>query len=409
MRNMNYFCIVKRFKTFIILTIICLISLNTNEISASNSVQSLTTDGDSIEISLLTCAPGQEVYSLYGHTAIRYNDKKKGIDIAINYGMFSFKAPFFILRFIFGLTDYEMGIIPFDAFCEEYRYENRSVTQQVLNLTAKEKKEIIKAIEKNYLPENRVYRYNYFYDNCTTRARNILLDNIDGEVCYPSKKESYPSFRDLIHSFNDNDPWARFGNDILLGAKADRKTNLNEYQFLPYNLMYDFEKATIKDKNGITRPLILSQHDVVKCQTSINNEKGFPLRPSTCAWIFLGCIIITTIIEICFKKNFWLFDALLIFIYGCIGLILLMMFFSKHPTTSTNLQIFLFNPLSLFYIYNIVKRNRTNRLWYYLSGSIACFFIGGLFQDYAEGTYILALSLLIRCIYNIIRKKNNDK
>lgn len=95
MRNMNYFCIVKRFKTFIILTIICLISLNTNEISASNSVQSLTTDGDSIEISLLTCAPGQEVYSLYGHTAIRYNDKKKGIDIAINYGMFSFKAPFF--------------------------------------------------------------------------------------------------------------------------------------------------------------------------------------------------------------------------------------------------------------------------------------------------------------------------
>lgn len=96
----------------------------------------------------MTCAPGQEVYSLYGHTAIRYNDKKKGIDIAINYGMFSFKAPFFILRFIFGLTDYEMGIIPFDAFCEEYRYENRSVTQQVLNLTAKEKKEIIKAIEK---------------------------------------------------------------------------------------------------------------------------------------------------------------------------------------------------------------------------------------------------------------------
>lgn len=188
MRNMNYFCIVKRFKTFIILAIICLISLNTNEISASNSVQSLTTDEDSIEISLLTCAPGQEVYSLYGHTAIRYNDKKKGIDIAINYGMFSFKAPFFILRFIFGLTDYEMGIIPFDAFCEEYRYENRSVTQQVLNLTAKEKKEIIKAIEKNYLPENRVYRYNYFYDNCTTRARNILLDNIDGEVCYPNKR-----------------------------------------------------------------------------------------------------------------------------------------------------------------------------------------------------------------------------
>lgn len=180
MLNEKYelFCTVKRFGRLITLAIICVISLISNEIYAVNNVQPSKADNDSIEISLLTCAPGKEVYSLYGHTAIRYNDKAKGIDIAINYGMFSFKTPFFIPRFIFGLTDYEMGIIPFDAFCEEYRYEDRDVIQQVLNLTADEKKEIIKAIETNYLPENRIYRYNYFYDNCTTRARDILIKTL---------------------------------------------------------------------------------------------------------------------------------------------------------------------------------------------------------------------------------------
>lgn len=414
MRNMNYFCTVKRFNLFITLIIVCVISLIPNEIYAKDNAQPTIAGNDSIEISLLTCAPGKEVYSLYGHTAIRYNDKAKGIDIAINYGMFSFKAPFFILRFIFGLTDYEMGIIPFDVFCEEYRYENRSVTQQVLNLTPEEKAEIIKAIERNYLPENRTYRYNYFYDNCTTRARDILLDNIKGSVYYSNESNTYPSFRKLIHSFNENDPWARFGNDILLGAEADKATTLNEYQFLPFNLMHDFETAKIKSTNGIKRQLITSQYEVVKCPNNENHAKtGFPLRPIECAWIIFIIITAISIIEIVSKKRFYAFDAIVMSIIGCLGLILFMMFFSEHPTTSTNLQIFLFNPLSLFYLYYVAKRrrknNKENQFWYYASISIAIFLIGGLLQDYAEGTYILALSLLLRCICNIIRKKNNDK
>ena len=145
-----------------------------------------TLQADSIEISLLTCGPRQQVYSLYGHTAIRFQDKQSGRDIAINYGVFSFDQPFFVLRFVFGLTDYEMGIAPFDIFEWEYGPTGCGVRQQVLNLTAQEKMAIAQAVDRNMEPQNRVYRYNFFYDNCTTRARDIIANNLNGRIVYDS-------------------------------------------------------------------------------------------------------------------------------------------------------------------------------------------------------------------------------
>lgn len=416
MRNINYFCIVKYQRVILISLIVCFISLSTSEVNAYNSsVQtgSLNNDkSDSIEISLLTCSPGKEVYSLYGHTAIRYTDYGKGIDAAINYGMFSFKKPFFILRFIFGLTDYEMGIIPFEHFYNEYKYSNRKVVQQVLNLTTKEKEAIIYAIEKNYLPENRIYRYNYFYDNCTTRARDIIVNNIGGKVVFTDKMTFYPSFRDMIHSFNEDYPWARFGNDMLLGVKADKTTDIKEYQFLPYNLKKDFDSAVIENADGSTRPLVKRSFNVINDMPQ-NVTQDFFLRPDTCAVIILCIIILITLSEILFHKNLWFLDSFLMFAVGCIGIIIFTMLFSQHPTTSTNLQILLFNPLPLLYMYKVTKNIRNkkqDKFWIYATGAIILFFIAGMFQKYAEGTYILALSLLIRCIWRIIyQRKHNDK
>ena len=152
--------------------------------TASSPNNEPTLQADSIEISLLTCGPRQQVYSLYGHTAIRFQDKQTGRDIAINYGVFSFDQPFFVLRFVFGLTDYEMGIAPFDIFEWEYGPTGCGVRQQVLNLTAQEKMAIAQAVDRNMEPQNRVYRYNFFYDNCTTRARDIIANNLNGRIVY---------------------------------------------------------------------------------------------------------------------------------------------------------------------------------------------------------------------------------
>ena len=405
MRNISYFCIVKCLRHIFTLAAICFISLFSSEIKAMGYTMEQTgVYGDSIRISLLTCSPGNEVYSLYGHTAIRYTDMSRNIDVAVNYGVFSFSKPFFVLRFIFGLTDYEMGIVPFDYFCSEYRAEGRSVYQQELNLTEEDKLAIRDAIDNNYLPQNRVYRYNYFYDNCTTRARNIIFDHISGTVIYSDSTDCYPSYRSLIHASNEDFPWARFGNDILLGVRADRKTDRAEHQFLPLLLQEDFDKAGIMESDGSVRPLVRRSEYVVQCGPRMV-AGGFPLRPVVCACIILFLMLAVTVAEMVLKKRFWFADAFLMTLDGLMGIILFMMLFSEHPATSTNLQVLLFNPVPLFYVVRVTKstlKKRHEAFWKYAAAVIVLFLVGGFFQRYAEGVYVLALSLLIRCVWNIV-------
>lgn len=407
MRNMSYFCTVKLKGYIITLLTMCLISLNISGIRAANNADAATVAHDSIRISLLTCSPGSEVYSLYGHTAIRYTDYNKDIDAVVNYGVFSFNKPFFILRFIFGITDYEMGIVPFEYFKMEYGEEGRSVFQQELNLTAEEKAAIRDAIELNYQPQNRTYRYNYFYDNCTTRARDILINNMKRVVSFRGKEKQYPSYRELIHSFNEDYPWARFGNDILLGFNADRKTSATEHQFLPFLLKEDFDHAVVADSGGTTKPLVVRSSVIVDCP-SVSADGGFPLRPSECAWIIFAVVALITLLEAVRRKKLWLFDAVMMVFVGCLGIVIFMMLFSEHPATSTNLQVMLLNPLPLFFVYRVAKnasRYKADRFWTWSVLPVVLFFIGGIFQQYAEGMYILALSLLVRCVWNIIYQK----
>lgn len=141
---------------------------------------------DSIQFSLLTCAPGNEIYALFGHTAIRYQNFSRGVDLVFNYGMFSFNTPHFVYRFVKGETDYQLGITPYPYFESEYAFRGSSVYQQVLNLTYSEKMSLLKLLQDNYLPENRIYRYNYFYDNCTTRARD-QIKRLSGKNVYACK------------------------------------------------------------------------------------------------------------------------------------------------------------------------------------------------------------------------------
>ena len=152
----------KRFTTHLRIVFIAILLLMTTMPTFAQADSTMLKSMDSVRISLLTCGPGNQVYSYYGHTAIRYHDLARQQDIAINYGIFSFQKSYFILRFVFGLTDYEMGIEDFATFISTYSHRGSWVKEQVLNLTRKEKWAITQAIDVNYRPENRVYRYNYF-------------------------------------------------------------------------------------------------------------------------------------------------------------------------------------------------------------------------------------------------------
>ena len=395
----------KRFYQLLSLVTVFVTSLNAKAQDADSMMISRM---DSVEISLLTCSPHEAIYSLYGHTAIRINDQRNGEDLAVNYGLFSFEKPHFVLRFLFGLTDYEMGIEPFEAFCRQYRYYGSSVTQQVLNLTNEEKWNIVKAVNINYMPENSVYRYNYFYDNCTTRAVDMLTTNLaDAHVVFEGEQQKYPSFREMVHGCLPHHPWNRFGNDMLLGVKADCKTTLREHQFLPANAMDDFRHAMIVGQDGSNRPLVLREEIVVPEGTQ-DVWKDFPLSPKDVFLIVLAITVLITLLEAYTKKVLWGYDALLMILCGLAGIVLFLMLFSQHPTVRVNLLLLLLNPLPLFFIWRMIRRARKrlpDRQYAWWIILICLFFIGGIWQHYAEGIFLLASSLLIRNVWCLLRQR----
>ena len=354
---------------------------------------------DSVEVSLLTCQPHDEVYSLYGHTALRWHDLRLGgLDLAFNYGVFDFKKPHFVARFVFGLTDYELGAYPYKYFVEEYRRFGSMVTEQVLNFTDEEKSAIHEALAINLRPENKIYRYNFFYSNCTTKARDIIEQCIKGNLKYTERKDYTPTYREIIHSMTERNPWSRFGNDLLLGIKADQKTDLRQQEFLPYNLLYDFDHARIY-ADGIYRPLVKERRIAVPAGVQIVQE-GFPLSPLACAIILLVVSLLLFTLEWRRKRVFILWDIVLMLLTSTLGIVLTLMLFSQHPTVSLNLQIILLNPLPLFFLWPVI-RGRQTRYWKITAILAVLFLIGSIFQSYAEGIHVLALCLLMQCYANI--------
>ena len=224
--------------------------------------QTTANSNDSIRLSLLTCAPGEVIYTLFGHTAIRYENPSQGIDVVFNYGLFSFDIPNFALRFSLGETDYRLGVIDYPHFAGEYAYFGRSVWQQTLNLNNEEKAELIRLLQENYRPENRVYRYNFFYDNCATRPRDKIEESIAGKVIYPVEpQDGSRTFREIVHQYCKGHPWARFGIDLCIGSEADRPITQRQMMFAPFYLMDAFAGAQITG-DSIQRPLVTDSEQV---------------------------------------------------------------------------------------------------------------------------------------------------
>lgn len=323
------------------------------------SVQSQSTD--SIRFSLLTCAPGTEIYSLFGHTAIRYENYTRRIDVVFNYGMFSFNTPNFIFRFVAGETDYQLGITPYSYFEAEYAMRGSSVYQQVLNLTQSEKERLLTILENNYLPENRIYRYNYFYDNCTTRARDKIEECIEGKVVYPDSL-SGKSYRSIVHEFTAGSPWDEFGIDLCLGAEADKEINKRQQMFSPFYMKYYASNAYIVDAGGIRRPLILDETKIVDVEPD-EVQPGFVLSPLMCGALFLALCVVMAWGQWKTQRIWWGWDIVLYGLQGLAGCIIaFLFFFSVHPTVGSNWLLIIFNPIPLLYlpfmVYKAVKRKK---------------------------------------------------
>ncbi|MCD7930577.1 MAG: DUF4105 domain-containing protein [Tannerellaceae bacterium] len=311
------------------------------------TIQAQTGLSKEAEISILTSTPSDEaVFTVYGHTAIRINDPVAGFDWVYNYGIFDFSAPNFIYRFTKGETDYILGVYLFKGYTAEYELRGSSVIEQVLNLTQEEKQRIWEALTENARPENRVYRYNFFFDNCSTRPVAIVEAYIDGEVEY-THSTTPKTFREMINYCTRNQPWQTFGCDLVLGSPTDRIATPHEEMFLPEYLMEAFEHAEIVSPDGSKRPLV-SRTTVLTGDIPEEEVERIFFTPLLCGWILFLLILGVTGIEWKKKRYFRWLDFVIFMIAGLAGSILFFLaFVSVHPCTWPNWSLIWLHPLQL--------------------------------------------------------------
>src|SRR5664280_1255970 len=195
---------------------------------------------------LVTCAPGTETYSIYGHSALRITNPYCGIDSIYNWGVFDFSTPHFAWKFAKGRLDYMLDVNAPQSFLGEYFYEKRSVYEQKINLEPDEMAKLLALLKENQKPENAKYRYDFFYDDCSTRIRDILEKSIGSRLLYPpEEKKDQPTFREMLGKYQMPYPWLKLGIDLIMGTPGERKTTLRGRMFLPIDLQDGLSQALV--------------------------------------------------------------------------------------------------------------------------------------------------------------------
>lgn len=357
---------------------------------------------DSAVISLITCSPGPEVYAKFGHTGIRIKDAKKGIDVIFNYGLFNFETKDFYLKFIKGETDYQLGVNQTEYFLPEYASRNSMVWEQVLNLTVPEKRNLINLLLENYKPENRIYRYNFVFDNCATRPRDKIFEALRGYVKMQNNSET-KTFRQWIGIYTGTDTWLKFGIDLVFGIDADRTATQNESMFLPEVLMNEFQNAQIGNPNSTTRKLVNGDKIILV------NSKNEP--ETRTFWLFkpFGLSILLLIIgtgislwDYSRKRVFKPFDTAVLILTGLGGVVIaFLMIFSIHPLVKINLNILWLNPLNLILaVFVWIRKWRMSMFFYEIINIVllvsALFAFALSWQIFNDACFPLIVLLIIR-------------
>ena len=365
-----------------------------------------------LQVSLLTCSPGQAVYELYGHTAIRVKNDRHHWDYVFNYGVFDFHQPNFVGRFVLGKCDYMVFPYRFDIFREEYAVRGSSITEQVLNLQPEEAAQLMQALLENCDISKRVYRYNIFRNNCTTKARDMIEEYVHGTVIYPMRRQHH-TFRSLLHEYTVGHAWAEAGNDLLLGEDVDTLIGGRDEMFAPLYLMHYFDGAMIDRGLGRYDSLVrvrrvLLEENPARQQLAAEDEPSFPVSPDVLGWGLLVVGVATGFWEIRRRRALWGVDAVLMTCQGVAGLLLAFMALcSSHPGVASNWQIWVLNPLALLFVVTVVRAERRRRpcLYHPVAGLLLVLFLilyAWLPQDFSVLTLPLALLLLSRALTHIL-------
>lgn len=368
-----------------------------------------------VRVSVLTCSPGDEAYSLYGHTALRYCDTSRGVDVVFNYGCFDFSTPNFGWRFVLGETDYMVGCTDFENFLPEYIMRGSGVVEQVIDLSDEEAFLLFKELLVNIRPENRVYRYRYLDNNCTTKVRDKLLEALakrNGNIVYEDSMVAGRTYRDALNLPSMKHPWYTFGINLLLGAGVDEPLTRESAQFLPLDFMNALNGMSVAQGDGTERKVVAETNILLAENKKAAVRSNF--TPFNASLLLLLATFIAMLCELRKRKTFWGVDVVLMLAQGLSGsLLLFMALFSEHPAVDVNWLIVMFNPLALvllpIYVCRIRKHSPMTIAWVQVA-LFVLFVLTALLglQVYPAPIYFCAISLLVRSLFHIYKDKICD-
>lgn len=389
------FSLARRRTCFIVLLLCASISLPAH----AQSDSALSEDA---RFWLMTILPGDEIYTTWGHSAIRVQDTERDLDISFNYGTFQFDA-YFLPKFLYGELDYMLSVHDYRLALEEYRAGERPVIEQELTLSAAQKDTLFQFLRINARPENRVYRYDFLYDNCSTRIRDVLELSLGDDVDFADTPDPERSFRHLLDPGLLPRPFIDAGIDWMLGSPVDRTALPYETMFLPLYLKAAFDHATIRIDGSVV-PLVSRTDTVFWTPDRVRPTNRFPWAAAT-SWVLLVAGIFVTAGR--FKRSGdvvrW-FDVPLFTIIGLAGVFITFLWFiSLHEVTERNWHLLWSWPTHVVVAAALIRRSSTKWIASYLlaAGVIALVAVALsplLYQWFHPALYPLMLLVALRGI-----------
>lgn len=352
---------------------------------------------------MFTCGPGAELYAGFGHSALWINDQASGVDRLYNYGTFDFNTPNFYWKFIRGKLDYMLTVTTASRFIAEYNHRKIEVSSQTLQLTLDEKQKLFSLLEENLKPGNRFYKYDFFYDNCATRIRDIVEEAANDTIVFNGTAKQL-SFRELLFPYLEHTPWTRFGINLILGLTSDKIASPYQTMYLPRHMEALFDGASIVHGNK-EDDLILFKQNLLKSRLQFTN-KQYDDPIAVFSLIFVLIALLTYFEQ---KKKLRL-KWLDFFINSSAVLAGLFLFFmwvgTDHSATNYNMNILWLLPAQLAYLVSLKPGNKNRRLitrvafFWILAVTVAMLF----WPQEAEASFIvITLTFALRYYFRIYK------
>ena len=374
---------------------------------------------DSLRISLLTCSPGPDAYERFGHTGLRIQDQRNPqLDVTFHYGVFSFTTPHFKYRFVKGETDYQLGAQYTRDFIEGYRQRGLGMTEQWLRLDSAQAQDMVRRLLINYLPENRTYRYSYFFDNCATRPYHLINASTGNQLRYDTAWVKDITLRQMVQEKTHRNNWLDFGIALAVAARSDQRASFEEQMFLPEYLSMAVGNAKVEKSTPSNRwhvPFVTESDTLLTMRPDIKAkiEAPDPIAPATVFGIVLLIALVLSAWEWRKRKEAEqkrlpfkvplpvnIFDTLLLLATGLTGCVVWFLnFFSLHPAVDSNLNCFWLLPTHVIMSVLIwFKRfNKACRIYFGITFAliIAYVLFDWIIGQYCPPAFLLLLATLL--------------